>query len=193
MSIIIVHLSFVKGGSKLYPSEGGVWKIKKGGGRWKYGAGAGFHKRRGWHLSYLIFTRFIIFTFSYFFTLSRSGVFARRFEKSKIDFWQKATVELSKHPFDICLNPLTKWKEGWYVWLGHVDVAWEWGNCLKGMEQKRGEGNKDLKKGDQAGSRGGCLKNRGSWNPLLNYGNILTFGSVWCLVAAQSQFSLIKK
>ena len=34
------------------------------------------------------------------------------------------------------------------------------------MEQKRGGGNKDFKKGGQAGSRGGCLKKRGGGTPL---------------------------
>ena len=39
------------------------------------------------------------------------------------------------------------------------------------MEQKRGEGKQRfLKKGgEQAGSRGGCLKKRGRWNPFTNY------------------------
>ena len=41
--------------------EGGTRKIKKGG--WMYGAGAGLLKREGWHFSYLIFSRFIIFKF----------------------------------------------------------------------------------------------------------------------------------
>ena len=42
------------------------------------------------------------------------------------------------------------------------------------MEQKRGEGNKDFKKGKQAGvgvlNRGG-----GAWNPLTNYGLMVHF------------------
>ena len=41
--------------------EGGTWKIKKGG--WMYVAGAGLLNREGWHFSYLIFSRFIIFKF----------------------------------------------------------------------------------------------------------------------------------
>ena len=58
------------------------------------------------------------------------------------------------------------------------------GRCVRVGKLSEGDGTKKrggkqrFKKGDQAGSRGGCLKNRGSWNPLLNYGNILTFGSV---------------
>ena len=39
------------------------------------------------------------------------------------------------------------------------------GNCLKylkrGWNRKEGRGNKDFKKGGQAGSRGGCLKKGG--------------------------------
>ena len=46
-------------------------KLRRCCGRWKYGAGAGLLKRRGWHFSYLIFTRFIIFRFSNNFVLSR--------------------------------------------------------------------------------------------------------------------------
>ena len=46
------------------------------------------------------------------------------------------------------------------------------GDCLKylkrGWNKKEGRGNKDFKKGRQAGSRGGCLK-KGGWNPLRNY------------------------
>ena len=39
------------------------------------------------------------------------------------------------------------------------------------MEQKSGEGIQKLKKRDgQAGSRRGCLKKVGGWNPLTNYG-----------------------
>ena len=35
-------------------------RLKKGG--WKYGVTAGLLKREGWHFSYLILSRFIIFT-----------------------------------------------------------------------------------------------------------------------------------
>ena len=47
----------------------GLWKILKRG--WKYGAGAGLLKRGGWNFSYLIFSRFIIFTFRNYFTLCK--------------------------------------------------------------------------------------------------------------------------
>ena len=68
-------LPFFKGesGSKFWlpPLEGraGIWKILKSG--WKYGAGAGLLKRGDWHFSYLIFSRFIIFTFRNYFTLCK--------------------------------------------------------------------------------------------------------------------------
>ena len=43
-------------------------------------------------------------------------------------------------------------------------------NCLKylkmGWNRKEGSGNKDFKKGAQAGSRGGCLKKGGTGTPL---------------------------
>ena len=46
------------------------------------------------------------------------------------------------------------------------------GNCLKYLKREwnRTEemGHKDIKKGVQAGSRGGCLK-KGGWNPLTDY------------------------
>ena len=35
--------------------------------------------------------------------------------------------------------------------------------------RKEGSGNKNFKKGGQAGSRGGCPKKGGDWNPLTNY------------------------
>ena len=60
---------FKGGGSKFWlpPPEGGIWKIEKRG--WKYCAGAGLFKRGGWHCSYLMLSRFIIFTFTNYFTL----------------------------------------------------------------------------------------------------------------------------
>ena len=39
------------------------------------------------------------------------------------------------------------------------------------MKQKRGEGKQIFYRGGQSGSRGGCLKKRGVWNPLTNYVN----------------------
>ena len=45
------------------------------------------------------------------------------------------------------------------------------------MEQKRGKGNRELKSGVQAGSRSGCFKKKGVWNPLPKYNDILMFGS----------------
>ena len=39
--------------------------------------------------------------------------------------------------------------------------------------KKRGGETEILKRGEQAGSMGGCLKNgRGRWNPLTNYGKV---------------------
>ena len=60
------------------PREGGgqIWEFLKRG--WKYGAGAGLLKKagegRGWHFSYLCFSRFIIFTFRNYFTLYKIGL-----------------------------------------------------------------------------------------------------------------------
>ena len=65
-------LSFKARESKFWlpPQEGKVWKIRKR--RWKYGAGAGPLKTGGsWHFFYLIFARFIIFTFRIYFTLCK--------------------------------------------------------------------------------------------------------------------------
>ena len=48
------------------------------------------------------------------------------------------------------------------------------GNCLKYFKREwnriEGRGNKDFKKEGQAGSRRGCLKKKGGWNPITNYG-----------------------
>ena len=38
-----------------------------------------------------------------------------------------------------------------------------------GGTEKRGRERKILKRSGQAGSRGGCLKKWGGWNPLTNY------------------------
>ena len=60
-----------KGGSKFWlpPPEGGDPKnFKKG---WKYGVGEGLLKRGGWHFFYIIFSKFIIFTFTNYFTLCK--------------------------------------------------------------------------------------------------------------------------
>ena len=50
------------------------------------------------------------------------------------------------------------------------------GDCVKylkaGWNRKEGRGNKNLKKGGQGGSSGGCLK-KGGWNPLTNYDSVL--------------------
>ena len=48
------------------------------------------------------------------------------------------------------------------------------GNCVKCLKRernrKKGRGNKDFKKGGQAGSRGGYLKmGGGDWDPVKNY------------------------
>ena len=45
-----------------------------------------------------------------------------------------------------------------------------------GWNRTEGRGYKDFKKGGgQAGSRGGYLKKRGSWNPLTNYDVVLIY------------------
>ena len=51
-----------------FPGGRGIWKIKKR--EWKHGAETGLLKGEGgWHFSYLIFSRFIIFPFRNYFTL----------------------------------------------------------------------------------------------------------------------------
>ena len=64
------------------------------------------------------------------------------------------------------------YKVGWCIRLGQEGVSWGWGELseipYKGVEKKKEEGNKNLKRGGQSGSRGGCLK-KGGWNPLNNY------------------------
>ena len=51
------------------PWRGGIWKIKKGGGDMVQGQV--FLKRGDWHFSYFVFSRFIIFAFRNYFTLSK--------------------------------------------------------------------------------------------------------------------------
>ena len=63
---------FFKGGkanSDYRPRKGGNLRILKRG--WKYGAGAGLLKRGDRRFSYLIFSRFIIFTYGNYFTLCK--------------------------------------------------------------------------------------------------------------------------
>ena len=64
-------------------------------------------------------------------------------------------------------------KEGWCVELGQEGVAWGWGggtvwNTLKGGGKEKSGGETKILKGgqEQAGSRGGCLKKRGTGTPL---------------------------
>ena len=40
---------------------------------------------------------------------------------------------------------------------------------LNGVEQKRVRGNKDFKKGEQSGSKGGCFNKEGNWNLLSTF------------------------
>ena len=53
------------------------------------------------------------------------------------------------------------------------------GNCLKylkrGWNRKEGRGNKDFKKGEQAGSRVGALKRGWGLEALTNYGHCIFF------------------
>ena len=45
-----------------------------------------------------------------------------------------------------------------------------WNSLKGGWNRGEGRENKDFKEGGgQAGSRGGCLKKEGGWNPLTNY------------------------
>ena len=55
------------------------------------------------------------------------------------------------------------------------------------MEQKRERegGHKDFKKG-QSGSKGGCLKGGGDWNPLTNYAQV--FSCETCEIVKKNYF-----
>ena len=80
------------------PGREGIWKIKNRG--WKYGAGAGLLKRRGWHFSNLNFSRFIIFTFRNYLSLDKIVFLSR--EKFFIfvchhGFMKKGYSKLSKN------------------------------------------------------------------------------------------------
>ena len=63
-------------------------------------------------------------------------------------------------------------KVGWSIRAGGIWVRVEGTVCntLKGGgTEKRGGDTKILKRGRQAGSRGGALKRSGGWSPLTNY------------------------
>ena len=66
---VITHLICWSLKFRLPPPEGGIWKIKKGGGSMVQGQV--LLKWGDWHFSYLIFSRFIIFTFRNYFTLCK--------------------------------------------------------------------------------------------------------------------------
>ena len=74
--VLIIHSSdppfFLKGREVNFdclPRKGEYERIQKGGG--SMGQGQIFLKEGGWHFSYLIFSRFIIFTFRNYFTLCK--------------------------------------------------------------------------------------------------------------------------
>ena len=75
--------------------EGDLKNFKKG---WKYGAGAGLLKRGGgWHLSYLIFSRFIIFTFWNYFILCKIVVCKKNYFFLSNSLMKKGHSKLSKN------------------------------------------------------------------------------------------------
>ena len=53
------------------PRRGGIWRIKKGVEVWCRGGSSYKRGEGGWRFSYLIFWRFIIFTFRNYFTLCK--------------------------------------------------------------------------------------------------------------------------
>ena len=81
-------------------------------------------------------------------------------------------------------------KEGWCVELGQEGVAESGGDCLKylkrGWNREKGRGNKDFKKGWQAGARDGSLKKGGMEPPYelclfskIRNGNIRATCEIW--------------
>ena len=61
-------------------------------GRWKYDAGAGLLEGRGWYFSYLIFSRFIIFTFRNYFTKSSSAAGSSQRQPTSADISSRRLV-----------------------------------------------------------------------------------------------------
>ena len=92
--------------SNYLPRNGELWKIEKRG--WKYGAGADLLKRGDWLFSYLICSRFIIFTFRNYFFLWTGKIILLKFVSTK---------------------------EGWLVGLRQEGVAWGWWGCLKYLKR----------------------------------------------------------
>ena len=84
---------------------------------------------------------------------------------------------MKKNHFKLSKNePVCMFKGGWCVRLGRDGDSLRegGGSCQKylkkGWNRKEESGNKNFKKGCQAGLRGGCLKERvGGWKPLTNY------------------------
>ena len=79
----------------------GSEKLKRG---WKYDTGTGLLKggRGGWHFSYLIFSRFIIFIFRNYFTLYKIVLcFWRKIIFCHHNFMKKGHSKLSKNETEI--------------------------------------------------------------------------------------------
>ena len=140
--------------------------------------------------SYLLSSRFILFTLRNYFTLCKmvlriwrkiifsvtinlrkkvilSCLFVKGFKRLKLIFDRKRRLNWEIHPFDICSNQGRIRAGGIFMRVG--------GNSLKylksGRNRKEGRGHKDFKKWGQAGLRCGCLKKGEDGTPLRTMNN----------------------
>ena len=130
---------------------------------WKYGAGAGLLKSRGWYFSYLIFSRFIIFKFRNYFILCKIALYVAlcyhnfmkkshlklsknerknipyklRFISLFVKGFKKLKIDFwSRATVELVKSPfwyLFEPRKGWLVGLGQEGFAWWWGVCVKSL------------------------------------------------------------
>ena len=85
--------------------EGGIWKIERGRGNGNMVLGQVFLKWGGWHFFYLIFSRFIIFTFRNYFTLCKIVLyFEEHFFFANIILWKKVILSCLKMNLCVCVR-----------------------------------------------------------------------------------------
>ena len=102
-------------------------------------------KKGGWQFCYLIFSKFIIFTFRNYFTLckvvNRDNTFEEIFFSTNIILWRKFILSCLKKNLCMC-------KEGWRVGLGQDGGSLReigrivWNILKRSWNRREGSGNK---------------------------------------------------
>ena len=129
-----------------------------------------------WHFRYLIFSRFIIFTFRNYFTLCKAVLYIWRkifLFSAKIILWKQIIQSCLKMNLCICIR-----KVGARIRAGGGSLyeggGIVWNTFKRGGMEKKGVETKILKMRGKLGKGIGALNKRGrgggGWNPFMNYG-----------------------